>query len=74
MVPITSGGSFACHNGLTVPIMGHDTQGVAVCNQLRSFDLQARIQAGTASYVETIDEYTAEEIVTRVLSVIDPVR
>jgi mRNA interferase ChpB len=56
MVPITSGGSFARHNGLTVHIMGRDTQGVAVCNQLRSFDLQARIQAGTASYVETLDE------------------
>jgi mRNA interferase ChpB len=72
MVPVTSGGRFARESGLTVPIIGHDTQGVAVCNQVRSFDIEARERAGTACYVETLDEATVDEIVARVLSVIDP--
>jgi mRNA interferase ChpB len=71
-VPVTSGGAFARESGLTVPITGHDTTGVAVCNQVRSFDIEARIRAGNARYVETLDAATAEEIVSRVLSVIDP--
>ena len=72
LVPITSGGSFARDVGLTVPIVGHDTNGVAICNQVRSFDISARIKAGDARYIETIDSVIAEEIVSRVLSVIDP--
>ena len=72
LVPITGGGVFARDTGLTVPITGHDTTGVAVCNQVRSFDLEARVRAGTARYVETLDEAISGEIVARVLSVIDP--
>jgi len=72
LVPVTSGGAFARETGLTVPITGHDTSGVAVCNQVRSFDLQAREQAGTARYIETLDAPTIDEIVARVVSVIDP--
>lgn len=71
-VPITSGGLFARNNGLTVAITGHDTNGVAVCNQVRSFDLDARERTGSARYVETLNEATSNEIVLRVLSVIDP--
>jgi mRNA interferase ChpB len=71
-VPVTSGGQFARDTGLTVPIHGHDTSGVAVCNQVRTFDIVARERGGTAKYVESIDSATAEEIVARVLSVIDP--
>lgn len=71
-VPITSGGKFARDFGLTVPIAGHDTHGVAVCNQVRSFDIDARERAGTARFVETLDAATAAEIVSRVVSVIDP--
>jgi mRNA interferase ChpB len=52
--------------------MGHNTTGVAVCNQVRSFDIEARVQAGTAGYIETIDIPTTEEIINRVISVIDP--
>ena len=72
MVPITSSGVFARNNGLTVPIMGHNTTGVAVCNQVRSFDIEARERAGSARYVETLDAVATEEIVGRVVSVIDP--
>lgn len=72
LVPVTSGGAFARDTGLTVPITGHDTSGMAVCNQVRSFDLHAREQAGTARYIETLDAPAADEIVARVISVIDP--
>jgi mRNA interferase ChpB len=72
MVPITGGGAFVRQMGLAVPITGHDTAGVAVCNQVRSFDLEARVRAGTARYVETLDAAVAEEIANRILSVVDP--
>ncbi len=71
-VPVTSGGLFARETGLTVPITGHDTTGVAVCNQVRSFDIDARIRSGAARYIETLDAATVDEIVNRVISVIDP--
>jgi mRNA interferase ChpB len=71
-VPVTSGGNFTRHVGLAVPISGHDTSGVAVCNQVRTFDIDARVRAGSARYVETLDKETANEIVARVVSAIDP--
>ncbi|MFI3121953.1 MAG: type II toxin-antitoxin system PemK/MazF family toxin [Methylococcaceae bacterium] len=71
-VPITSGGAFLRDLGLTVSITGHDTTGVAVCNQVRSFDIEARVLTGNARYIETVDAVTVEEIVSRVISVIDP--
>jgi mRNA interferase ChpB len=71
-VPVTTGGGLARNVGLTVVVSGHDTNGVAVCNQVRSFDIEARVRAGSARYVETLDETTTNEIVSRVLSVIDP--
>jgi mRNA interferase ChpB len=45
---------------------------VAVCNQVRSFDLDARERAGSARFVETVDTATMAENVNRVISVIDP--
>ena len=69
-VPITSGGNYSRQNGLTVAIAGHDTTGVAVCNQMRTFDLRAR--AGDIQYVETLDQQTTREIINRVTSIIDP--
>ena len=73
-VPITSGSAFAKARGLTVAIRGDRIIGVAVCNQVRTFDLTARVQTGSARFVERIDEAAAEEIVARVLSVIDPAK
>jgi mRNA interferase ChpB len=72
-VPITTGGAAARAIGLAVVIAGHATTGVAVCNQVRSFDIEARVRAGTARYVESLDDATTGEIISRVLSVIDPV-
>jgi mRNA interferase ChpB len=71
-VPVTTRGEFARRVGLTVPISGRDTSGVAVCNQVRSFDIEERVRAGTARYVETLDDATTNDIISRVLSVIDP--
>lgn len=71
-VPITTGGAFTHNVGLAVPVTGHDTTGVAVCNQVRSFDIAARVRAGTARYIETLDEATVNEIIARVISAIDP--
>ncbi|TAK73106.1 MAG: type II toxin-antitoxin system PemK/MazF family toxin, partial [Gammaproteobacteria bacterium] len=58
--------------GLTVAITGHDTTGVAVCNQVRSFDIEERVRKGTARYVETLDTATISEIINRVISIIEP--
>ena len=52
--------------------MGSDTTGVAVCSQARSFDIQARVLAGSARYIETLDAATADEIVNRLVSVLEP--
>lgn len=71
-VPVTSGGNFSRIKGLTVPITGYDTTGVAVCNQLRSFDIEERIKMGAAKYIETLEKPILDEIVLKVISVIDP--
>lgn len=71
-VPVTSGGAFARLKGLTVTLLGSDTTGLAVCNQARSCDIQARVLAGSARYVETLDAATADEIVSRLVSALEP--
>lgn len=70
-VPITSGGLAARGNGLTVAISGHDTTGVALCHQVRSFDIESRVKASTARYIETLDNVTINEILNKVVSIID---
>ncbi|MEI6806691.1 MAG: type II toxin-antitoxin system PemK/MazF family toxin [Myxococcaceae bacterium] len=71
-IPVASGGILSKNMGLTVPILGYNTEGIAVCNQIRSFDISTRVQLGTARYIETLDEDLSSEIVNRVLSVIEP--
>jgi len=71
-VPITSGSFFSRAKGLTVSITGHQTTGVAVCNQVRTFDIEERIKNKTAKYIETLDTYIIDEIVLKVISIIDP--
>ena len=61
--PIITEGAVTRNVGLAVPVMGRDTMGVAVCNQGRSFDIAARVRAGTARYIETLDEATVNEII-----------
>jgi mRNA interferase ChpB len=71
-VPVTTGGSLVRKMGLAVSVIGHDTTGIAICNQIRSFDLESRLKANSAKYIETLDKLTIDEIVYRVISVIDP--
>ena len=71
-VPVTTGGDFTRRAGLAVPITEHGTTGVAVCNQVRSFDVAARLRTGSARFVERLDQATMDEIVGRVVSAIDP--
>src|SRR5438105_2117274 len=70
-IPITSAGSFARLTGLTVPITGYDTTGVAICNQVCSFDIEERIKRKGAKYIETLDDAIVSEIIDRVVSIID---
>lgn len=70
MIAVTSGGEWARNMGITVPITGHDTSGVAVCNQIRSFDLRSVDRQ--AEYIETLDTATIDEIASRVVSIVDP--
>ena len=72
VVPVVSGGKLFRTMPLTVPIMGHDTTGVAVCHQVRSFDIETRLKQGSAKYIESLDPIMIESIIDRVVSVIDP--
>lgn len=70
-VPVTSGGLFSRKMGLVVNISGHDTTGVAVCNQVRTFDIEERERSGSARFIERLDTSTMDEIIGKVLSIID---
>ncbi|MFP5075767.1 type II toxin-antitoxin system PemK/MazF family toxin [Rhizobium sp. YIM 134829] len=71
-VPITTDGDFTRRAGLAVAVTGHAINGVALCNQVRSFDIPARVQQKRARYQETLDSATMDAIIDRVLSAIDP--
>ena len=71
-VPVTNEGTHPRNMGLAVAITGHDTNGVAIRNQVRSFDIEARVRDGNARFIEAIDPAITEEIVARVSSVTDP--
>ncbi|TCU11135.1 type II toxin-antitoxin system PemK/MazF family toxin [Rhizobium sullae] len=71
-VPITTGGAFTRKAGLAVNISGHKTTGVALCNQVRALDIMERVKQKTARHVDTLDTSTTDEIVARVVSMIDP--
>lgn len=69
-VPIRGG--FTRKAGLAVNISGHKTTGVALCNQVRALDIMERVKQKTARHVDTLDTSTTDEIVARVISMIDP--
>ena len=71
-VVITTGGTFARRAGLAVNITGHETNGVALCNQIRSLDIMERVRLKTARYVDTLSDDIVDEIVARVVSMIEP--
>jgi mRNA interferase ChpB len=66
IAPITQGGDFARYAGFAVPLSGSgsgtETQGVVLCNQIRTVDLEAR----SAKRVESVPEVVIDDVLARV--------
>lgn len=64
IAPITQGGDFARYSGFAVTLCGSgtETQGVVLCNQIRSVDLEAR----GAKRIESVPEEVIEDALARV--------
>lgn len=69
VAPITQGGDFARHAGFASPLSGAGTktQGVALINQIRMLDLEARL----AMRVETVPEYVVDDALARLRAITD---
>lgn len=64
IAPITQGGDFARHAGFAVPLSGSgtETQGVVLCNQIRTVDLEAR----GAKRIESVPDAVMDDVLARV--------
>ena len=64
VAPITRGGDFARYAGFAVPLSGSgtETQGVVLCNQIRTVDLQAR----GAKRIESAPDVVINDALARV--------
>ena len=69
VAPITQGGDFARHAGFATTLSGAGTktQGVALINQIRMLDLEAR----KAKRVETVPEFVVEDALARLRAITD---
>lgn len=69
VAPITQGGDFARHAGFAASLAGAGTktQGVALVNQMRMLDLEAR----NAKRIETAPEFVVEDALARLRAIID---
>ncbi|GKX61228.1 type II toxin-antitoxin system ChpB family toxin [Leminorella grimontii] len=69
VAPITQGGNFARNAGFTVSLSGSGskTQGVALLNQARMIDLNAR----NARFVETLDETIVNDALLKFSVLVD---
>ncbi|WP_455925715.1 type II toxin-antitoxin system ChpB family toxin [Pseudomonas putida] len=69
VAPITQGGEFARHAGFAVTLSGTgcDTQGVALVNQMRSVDLEAR----GARRVERVPVAVIDDALARVSAIFE---
>lgn len=69
IAPITQGGDFARYAGFAVPLSGSgtETQGVVLCNQIRTVDLEAR----GAKRVETVPEVVMDDVLARIQVLIE---
>lgn len=67
--PITRGGAFAHGRAWTVPLAGADlqTDGVVLCNQMRTVDLQAR----RSQFVEAAPASITDDVLARVATLIE---
>ncbi|MBC7503143.1 MAG: type II toxin-antitoxin system ChpB family toxin [Herminiimonas sp.] len=69
VAPISQGGDFARHAGFAAPLSGSGTktQGVALVNQVRMLDLEAR----GAKRVETAPEFVVDDALARLRAITD---
>ena len=69
VAPITQGGDFARHAGFAASLdgCGTKTQGVALVNQIRMLDLEAR----KAKRIETAPESVVEDALARLRAITD---
>jgi mRNA interferase ChpB len=67
--PVTRGGAFARGQAWTVPLsgLGLETDGVVLCNQVRTLDWRAR----RARFVEAVPAETQADILARVATLIE---
>lgn len=64
IAPVTQGGDFARYAGFVVTLSGSgtETQGVVLCNQIRTVDLEAR----SAKRVESVPAVIMDDVLARV--------
>lgn len=69
IAPVTQGGDYARHAGFAVPLSGSgtETQGVVLCNQIRTVDLEAR----GAKRVESVPEVVMDDVLARIQVLIE---
>lgn len=69
IAPITQGGDYARYAGFAVPLSGSgtETQGVVLCNQIRTVDLEAR----GAKRVESASEVVMDDVLARIQVLIE---
>ena len=67
--PITQGGNFARNGGWAVSLSGTgtQTQGVVLCNQVRSLDWRIR----QARWIEAAPAYLVDEVIARVQTLLE---
>lgn len=65
--PVTRGGAFARGRAWTVPLSGLSTDGVVLCNQARTVDLQAR----HAQFIEAAPPELVADVLARVVTLLE---
>jgi len=67
--PITQGGNYARFAGFTVPLIncGTKTQGVILCNQVRTIDYNAR----KAMFIESVPSNVIDDVLARICAILE---
>jgi len=67
--PITQGGNSARFAGFSAPLQGSgtETQGVILCNQIRSLDYKAR----KARFIESVPDYVMDDVLARLQAILE---
>ncbi len=69
--PITQGGDFARSRGYAVSLsgLGLRTQGVILCNQQRTINIEARV----GQFIEGVPDFIIDDVVERLYSILDDI-